>query len=1164
MAAYVSPSGFSYAQAAKGATLPTPKAPSTIATSGTATPSKNPLAELPSGGNWADDVESSQSSQSTVTVVGEKTSETQKKEQEDSKASQAKDSALERAKLEDKAQGVPSGISSPDLAASTSTTTKDDDVSSAQNGDSSESTWDTKSQTSEPAWIAEREKRQNVTQSSSEKPGKSEKKGKENATPTQPKPVVLQPAAPPIFNVWQQRAETQKAKMAALPKPALNTPITDSKENQRPQNGIRRKANSVTGTPRDFTTQSSDAVHKPSGSKPAANESRSDSPLIDSAKATSTDRESEQTPLAPPPSVKDDVQWPTPDSVQERKAAAEKENEGQRSEDVTPTVKGKGTHWQKLAVTPIYTKPGIRESKPRGAPNGDRSSRPNGAKPRGPHRGASNPTSSAEREREEYGSNSTPNNADGTPSTRDNIAGASDLNTIPVPSRSPRSSSASPRGQQKRDSLPGRKFSRQTTGDATQPEMPGQDGGKIASSKDSSFSRPFNEARRTKSPKKMSPSAQEYEEIVPKPIPRRNSASTQTDEARAAPETWTREAQSTRPGHDSRKESRNHDGPRDPTYLPTRASKRGGRGRGGNTGRESTNGHPGSPAYSNGYGTDFGVVSPYGATQSPGFQTARGNHQFQYTPPRGNWRGTPRAHSIPDYYHQNSRGQFPAAPHPMHAIQTFVPNVYDPNGYPMSAMPWSPQMENEQLMSTISLQVEYYFSLNNLIKDMFLRKHMDSQGFVFLDIIANFNRIKQLTQDKEIIKAVCMNSQVIEIRVGEDGKERLRKREGWEQFPLPMEQRDPSAQNEGPQQLERPEHPQLLLNNIPPQFRGPASAGLPPMHRPFDRRSYDSGYPMANGYPPQFATYSGYPEGMYSELVNGDEPRGRPAKSPIHENVTSPVEQPLATTPSNADSEPDSYPDDQINVLTVVVRALSDQNPPYHSAASRTFSNGSIDSRSIAAEMQKSAESKSHPAPNGEPLVNGSEKTLSLTRTLSPSKSPSLERTASNADVNVFWMKDQEVPVQNLPADLTPEPYSQLRQRALDDRNRAVTGNCPYDLDILYQFWTHFLLRNFNNSMYAEFKHFASEDAQNRYCFTGLNNLVQFYSKSMLSHNPIRERVLRDYVELVNTEPPKMEGAAFKTLRSAWRNGALNLKNRKKLADIVDEKLKEQLDKVDT
>ncbi|OCK78937.1 hypothetical protein K432DRAFT_279072, partial [Lepidopterella palustris CBS 459.81] len=44
---------------------------------------------------------------------------------------------------------------------------------------------------------------------------------------------------------------------------------------------------------------------------------------------------------------------------------------------------------------------------------------------------------------------------------------------------------------------------------------------------------------------------------------------------------------------------------------------------------------------------------------------------------------------------------------------------------------------------------EYYFSVDNLCKDMFLRKRMDSKGFVLLSVIAEFNRIKQLTPDIE-------------------------------------------------------------------------------------------------------------------------------------------------------------------------------------------------------------------------------------------------------------------------------------------------------------------------------------------------------------------------------------------------------------------------------
>ena len=71
---------------------------------------------------------------------------------------------------------------------------------------------------------------------------------------------------------------------------------------------------------------------------------------------------------------------------------------------------------------------------------------------------------------------------------------------------------------------------------------------------------------------------------------------------------------------------------------------------------------------------------------------------------------------------------------------------------------------------------EYYFSVDNLLKDMYLRRRMDSQGFVPLDFIAAFNRIKSLTTDLELLKLVCQQSGHVQYRTGEDGQHRLRRR----------------------------------------------------------------------------------------------------------------------------------------------------------------------------------------------------------------------------------------------------------------------------------------------------------------------------------------------------------------------------------------------------
>ncbi|KAL3477431.1 hypothetical protein BJX99DRAFT_257460 [Aspergillus californicus] len=79
---------------------------------------------------------------------------------------------------------------------------------------------------------------------------------------------------------------------------------------------------------------------------------------------------------------------------------------------------------------------------------------------------------------------------------------------------------------------------------------------------------------------------------------------------------------------------------------------------------------------------------------------------------------------------------------------------------------------------------DYYFSVDNLCKDIFLRKHMDSQGFVPLNFIASFKRIKHLTEDFELLRLVSPQLKIAEYYVGEDGVDRLRPRTGWEQWTL--------------------------------------------------------------------------------------------------------------------------------------------------------------------------------------------------------------------------------------------------------------------------------------------------------------------------------------------------------------------------------------------
>lgn len=190
---------------------------------------------------------------------------------------------------------------------------------------------------------------------------------------------------------------------------------------------------------------------------------------------------------------------------------------------------------------------------------------------------------------------------------------------------------------------------------------------------------------------------------------------------------------------------------------------------------------------------------------------------------------------------------------------------YDANIYPLPNNGMYPYDPNS-LVAIARSQVEYYFSTENCVKDWFLRKHMDGMGFVPLQFIASFNRMRDLLVDHNILRQACMESKVLELIMSADGVERVRKRDGWEKWVIPdKSQRDPSARHDGPSDWQQFgngfQHP-LMTPHYPVE--------MPPMFSPTGEHGF---MPYTNGH------YSIAPQNAPS--MNGINGHTRPRDSQL-------------------------------------------------------------------------------------------------------------------------------------------------------------------------------------------------------------------------------------------------------------------------------------------
>ncbi|KAL5460587.1 hypothetical protein EMCRGX_G034041 [Ephydatia muelleri] len=183
--------------------------------------------------------------------------------------------------------------------------------------------------------------------------------------------------------------------------------------------------------------------------------------------------------------------------------------------------------------------------------------------------------------------------------------------------------------------------------------------------------------------------------------------------------------------------------------------------------------HNAPPRYNNQYDSypattgvegEFGGGGGYGSGDRG--RSVRGNRG------RGNWR----------YYHHPPGGQGTGQ---LQGYSQYQQQVYyngplaglvQYNGMYFGPAPVMP-VDETTLKDYIKHQIEYYFSNDNLQKDIYLRRQMDKDGCVPLDVIARFNRVRALTQDVIMIKESLRFSKKVEIV--HDG---VRPKDNWQKW----------------------------------------------------------------------------------------------------------------------------------------------------------------------------------------------------------------------------------------------------------------------------------------------------------------------------------------------------------------------------------------------